>query len=108
MFTSISPQMNRIKCTATKMGLKWDTASSQDQTFMFIGHLQLQTLVTDWGVSGFKKGACNGNGRERSHCRGSFLREVRLFYENEQHTERMWLFSLQHNMHFVLRFLFLF
>lgn len=29
----------------------------------------------------------------------SFLREIRLFYENEQHTERMWLVFLKHNMH---------
>lgn len=30
-----------------------------DQTLMFIGHLQLQTLVTDRGVCGLKEGACN-------------------------------------------------
>lgn len=54
-------------------------------------------------IVGFKKGACDDNGREKSCCHCLFF-----VYENEQHTERMWLYSLQHNMHFVLRFFFVF
>lgn len=54
---SFYPQLNRIKCTVlntvNRMGFKSDTASSQYIWFslrtkhMFIGQLQIQTLVTD-------------------------------------------------------------
>lgn len=90
--------MSRIKCychediqqIGFKMGYSFFTVYLSNRT----KHLCLLLV--------FKR-EHDDNGREKSCCHCLFF-----VYENEQHTERMWLFSLQHNMHFVLRFFFLF